>query len=431
MKRILISLILGISPLLLSTCGSNSNIAPDDDDDTTYFSCEIVPDDPVISIGQKIQLKIKKIDPDGTEYIMKISTIWSTSASHVAVVTREGVVTGIGPGRAGISCIYQEREITTTVLVVDARIMPSEAVIKYGESLQFGVTGIPSDISDINISWDASPGEIAQIDDSGVATGTGVGVATITASFGFVKLQTSLLVAGIVSIRIEPSSSVVIKINQSVSFSCYAEYNNGLTEQVFATWSSSDTSVATIDSTGQATGINAGRCTITATYTTEYSTFTAQTTLGVVELSGIQIIPQSAIMKKGDEGTFFCDGVYSNSFGDTLSEPINATWSLSDTNIATIKSPDAGVLSSSCTLKAENYGTVDLIATSNGFTSTASIEIIDLIIDPPVASAIINETKTIKFKVTFIDSSGNSTTVSPGTWLLSDTNHRRSDRERK
>ena len=83
--------------------------------------------------------------------------------------------------------------------------------------------------------------------------------------------------ATVTSLGISPGTDT-LKLRASESFTANATMSNGTTNVVTATWRSDNTSVATIDSTGRATGVASGRATITA----EYQGLSANRTLRVV-----------------------------------------------------------------------------------------------------------------------------------------------------
>ena len=77
----------------------------------------------------------------------------------------------------------------------------------------------------------------------------------------------STAVVSLTSITIAPANQT-ITIGTPISFTPTGKYSNGTSavlEVVGITWTSSNTSVATVDTTGNAFGVTAGTATITAT----------------------------------------------------------------------------------------------------------------------------------------------------------------------
>jgi uncharacterized protein YjdB len=119
------------------------------------------------------------------------------------------------------------------------------------------------------IGWTSSDPAIATVSQSGVVTGVAPGIATITAtSEGQSGSASVTVVAGsqsVARIVISPSDPTIDR-NELVQLTAtlYDASDNVLTGRV-VTWSSSDPSKATVDSTGLVQGVRKGTVTITAT----------------------------------------------------------------------------------------------------------------------------------------------------------------------
>lgn len=174
---------------------------------------------------------------------------------------------------------------TLTSVVVS----PASAAVGIGKTVQMTAFGTYDDGSrkQINsgLTWSVNPTGIANIGvSSGIATGSSVGSTTITGEAQGISGTATLTVvpSGITSIRITPATAS-IKQGSSQQFTCLDQ--NGVDRSSLATWSSSDTTDVTIDSTGLATSISTLttpiQVTITATLQTDTTTLTATATLNV------------------------------------------------------------------------------------------------------------------------------------------------------
>ena len=159
-------------------------------------------------------------------------------------------------------------------------ISPDNPSIPAGTTLQFTATGYLNDQTSQDITtevtWSSSNTSVATINSSGLATAMAAGITTITAtstmpssysdegSFETTTLTVNLATLSSISVT---SDNPSIPVGGTQHFIATGTYSDGtsydITMQV--TWSSSDTSVATVSSDGLATAIAAGTTTITAT----------------------------------------------------------------------------------------------------------------------------------------------------------------------
>jgi len=133
-----------------------------------------------------------------------------------------------------------------------------------------------------------------------------------------------------------------INAGSTQQFTATASYSTGPNQDVTgsAAWSSSNATIATVESTGQAnpglaTGVAAGSATITA----KLSGVTGSTTLTVIAapvVTSITISPTAATMTVGTTLQFSAIAGYSD--GSTKTVTNSATWSSSDSTIASIQS---------------------------------------------------------------------------------------------
>lgn len=261
--------------------------------------------------------------------------------------------------------------------LLSIRVTPANYTLPIGLTQQYIATGSYSDGTSKNITaqvtWYAPPapiGEprpppIATISASGLVTATAVGSTTITATLGSISGNTRLYVtsASLVSITVTPANPT---INQYLTqqFTARGNYSDGSTQTLTPySWVSGTTTVATISSSGQATGVAGGTSTITA----NWGAISGSTTLTVVAdfPVSITVTPTNPSIAKGSTGQFTATGTYSdNSVRDVTSQ---STWSSATTAVATINS---GGLSSALTL-----GTSVITATFNGISGTTSLTV--------------------------------------------------------
>ncbi|MGO5288738.1 Ig-like domain-containing protein [Pseudoscardovia suis] len=129
------------------------------------------------------------------------------------------------------------------------------------------------------------------------------------------------------------------------------------------TWSSSNTSVATVDSKGKVTMLKAGTATITAkTSNGKTATVTVKVTGSITAVTGISLNQSSLSLDKGATSQLTATITPSNATDKTV------TWKSSDGSVASV---DANGL-----VTAKKAGTVTITATSsNGKTATATVTV--------------------------------------------------------
>jgi len=155
------------------------------------------------------------------------------------------------------------------------------------------------------------------------------------------------------SVAVTPKSATFTP-GASQQFDATAAYSDGSTKDVAstATWSSSNSSVATVSASGLAMGIAVGSATITATLSGVSGS--ANVTVNGKTLASIQLSPSSATLAIGISQQFTVAGTYSDgSIGDVSS---TVTWSSSNPNVAKV--------SSSGVATTVGQGSVSIIASS-------------------------------------------------------------------
>jgi YVTN family beta-propeller protein len=116
-------------------------------------------------------------------------------------------------------------------------------------------------------TWTATPGGVANVSGTGLATPVAAGTTTIRATSGGIFAEATLhVVVGLASITITPSNPTVTNLGTPTQFTAVARDagNAPLSPQPPFVWTSSDTTVAIVDAGGQAGAGGNGVTTITA-----------------------------------------------------------------------------------------------------------------------------------------------------------------------
>jgi hypothetical protein len=243
----------------------------------TLASIAITPATPSIVTGTNQQFTATGTFSNGSQQNLTSSVTWSSSSSTVATVASNGLATGVGTGPATIKATLGSVNGTSTLTVTNAvltaiQVTPQSSSVIIGGSQQFSVNAIYSNGTSTNVTtsatWTSSASTVATMSSPtlGLATSTGTGTTTISASYGGLVDSTTLAVQDqLLSIAIVPSSTIVTT-GQSEQFSATGAYASGVTQNLTqsVTWSSSTTSVAGVSSSGLASSATPGETTITA-----------------------------------------------------------------------------------------------------------------------------------------------------------------------
>ena len=314
---------------------------------------------------------------DGTSKDLSSSATWTSSDSKIAAVSTVGVVTGVASGAATIAAksgaFTSSAAITVTggpsPTLTSIAISPASPSIPINTTQQLTATGSYSDGSNRDltnlVAWSSSTIANATVDAAGLVSGVAAGTATITATLGSVSKATSVTVTAptITSISVTPDDlTLAIGINQQ--FIASANYSDGTVQDLVGgvTWTSSTTSVATIDNNGLAVILAAGATTITATV----GSFTDSTTITVVpaQLTSITISPATVSIAAGTEQQFTATGNFDDGSTQVLT---SLQWSSSATSVLTVDANGLGL--------GVAPGTSTVTATSGSIAATASVTV--------------------------------------------------------
>jgi len=249
---------------------------------------------------------------DGTNLTMTITDATTNAAfTHAfpinipATVGGNSAYMGFTGSTGGLTAIqeiitwtYVSNSGTQPPTLTSIAVTPANQSAAAGTTLPFHATGTYSDntTKDItgSVAWASSNTTAATISAAGLATAATAGQSTtISAASGGVSGSTTLTVTAAVltSITVTPASTSVA-VGNTAPYTATGHYSDGTTQNLTntATWTSSDTTIATISASGVATGVKAGGpVTLTAAQGGVSATASLTVTaLGVVALGVVQ-----------------------------------------------------------------------------------------------------------------------------------------------
>jgi Divergent InlB B-repeat domain/Bacterial Ig-like domain (group 2) len=175
-------------------------------------------------------------------------------------------------------------QCTNAPALTSIQVLPNAATATFvGQTVQYKAFGTfnragthPSTSQDITnqVAWTSSSAAVSVINASGLATTTGLGSTTITASLNGVTASVLLVESSnqpansLTALTLIPASQTIDNLGEPAQFVAIGTYNtNPITQDLTAqvNWQSSDSEVATVNSSGLALGNDCGTTTITAT----------------------------------------------------------------------------------------------------------------------------------------------------------------------
>lgn len=204
--------------------------------------------------------------------------VYSSSDSNIAIVSDSGEITAVNIGNVDITCVYEGVNAILSVVVEAKPILHTYTIdlsgnnnsLYLGDTLQLNAICKDNDITvdSPTITWSSSDPNIVSIDSNGLVTSVALGSATITATFNGVSKTLSLNIVErphVYTINLAETSKT-LNVGDVYNIVATCKDNGNVVSSPVLSFTSSDSSIATVDSSGKVTTIASGSCTITATY---------------------------------------------------------------------------------------------------------------------------------------------------------------------
>ncbi len=425
------------------------NVAEPPPPEPVVSTVTVTPASMMMMVGGTFQFTAVATTADGM-VIDDVEFTWMSDDAEVATVDVTGLVTAVAAGTAMITAtgndvtsmpatvtVEEAAPVVATVEIVDA--MP--VMLQTGETHQLMAVARTTDgtmVGGVTFAWSSDDNEVATVDSTGLVTAVGAGMADVTA---MTEDTTSEPVTVTVAdpppvvdrVTVEPmTASIEEGETEQFTATAYDSDDVEITGKTF-TWKTGSTTVATIDSTGLATGVGEGSTTITATVDSVSGMATLTVTAPPVPepepepdppppppppepmVATVTVSPSSASIEEGQTRRFTARAYDSDNMvitGKTF------RWESTNTAVATINT--AGLAT------ARIAGSTTIRATVDGVSGTASLTVTE---PPPVVDRVtvsptspsIEEGKTQRFTAAAYDS--DNTVISGKTfrWTSSNT----------
>ncbi len=403
-----------------------------------YAACIITSDTIHVS---SVRLNKSSVSIGRTESLQLTATVspttvadktitWSSDNTNVATVTASGLVQAVAPGEAYIYATATDNGKSAKCKVTVKAPVPVSSIslnsksynTNIGKSYDLYATINPSNAENLNVTWTNSNPNVARLAKNATKSREkntveiiGVGEAVITVkpadgsnySASCKITSTPIKVSGL---RINQTSASLAKgatLQLSVTVSPETAANKAVA------WSSTNTSVASVNANGLVTAIKGGSATIKATAQDGSGKSTScRVTVGAVKVTEVKLNKTSASLKIGETVTLSATAGPANADNKTIK------WSCSPSSVASVS--DNGVVI------AKKAGTAKVTATAvdgSGKKAVCKVKVTD----PNVkvtgvklnkSSASIDKGKTITLTATVKPKNASNTKV---TWKSSNT----------
>ena len=240
--------------------------------ETKIIGITVSPNETEVEVGNTVTLTAtKKPSIGSTEGL-----VWSSSNNGVAKVNNDGVVTGIAQGTVTITIksssglVKTKAKVTVVQSPTGITLDKSKATVDLSGTKTVELTAkIQPDTANIytELSWISEAPEIAQVEK---LNGSTVKVTGISNGLAKIKVRTENGKEATCVIVVETSITGIEIIPKTAKINMLEDpklqLNKKLTPESateLVTWTSSNTSVATVDKNGLVTGVKAGVVTIT------------------------------------------------------------------------------------------------------------------------------------------------------------------------
>jgi uncharacterized protein YjdB len=227
-----------------------------------------------MSVGDTMTLTATTKPSTATNTTLK----WTSSDTSVATVDSSGKVTGLAAGNttivvsatdgSGLSASCNISVSTVNVLIVS--LSSTSLSLVQGNSAALTATVYPSNATIQTIKWTSSNTRVATVDSSGNVTAknvTGYAIITASATDGSGKFAECVVISkakvAVTGITLNYGTSLDLLLGDATYLKATILPSTATNTDV--TWTSSNTSVATIGSDGLLTSVALGETTITAT----------------------------------------------------------------------------------------------------------------------------------------------------------------------
>jgi len=347
-----------VASLLLAACDNESSGFPADRcRDNCVVGNEtlvVAPSNSLLVPGSERQLRATLINADGSSRDVTESATWTSASGAIVAVSADGLMTGIAPGAttvtAALPTLSAQAQVAVTGLqVAQLVVSPAYRRLLPGLGQQYTAKAVLSDGATVDVTsvvtWSVGNTAVASIDANGLARALAEGVTSVDASLaqgatsfsGTATLSVRAPIVTIEAFTIDPLSATTLPSGR-VAFRAFVVTSDDESLEVTAdvVWLSSNTSVASIDSSGVATAAAVGVTSIqaTLTYLGQLHLATAELVVVAPTLTELRVSPGWAERLVGQQQAYTATAVFSG--GRTIDVTERVLWKSLAPSIASV-----------------------------------------------------------------------------------------------
>ncbi len=290
-----------IFSLLFNSCVKD-DIVQDRQDEILRFVSENIT---ALAVAETHQFETRYTNNIGVVLTPEIT--WESSNEAIIALSSTGLATALAPGTAVVtaSTVTEDGVVvaanqTLNVTAADETIVINnviqELIISTSHQYQTTYTNQLGEVDNtINVTWSSSNPAAITVSQDGLITGVNSGQATIAASVTL-ENQDVITVEDVVTVvALEERLSInnpteTLDVDETYQYSINYTNNIGETNNdIEVTWTSSDSTVLSVNANGVATAINGGTATITASVTSSTGNTIIDTDDVTVNAEAIQV----------------------------------------------------------------------------------------------------------------------------------------------
>jgi hypothetical protein len=337
----------GTATIVATQAGIQSAGAIADVTPAELVSLLVTPTDTTVALGLGAQMHARGTYTDSSTVDLTSVVTWNPTPTGIIDIDADGFARSTAIGTATVTATLGSVTSNAATFRVGPPVLASIAVtppsstIAIGDGVQLHAVGTltngqTNDITD-SVTWNATPAGIVTITSTGMAIGTGLGTATVTAerdgitSNGVSITVTPPVVALVDSVRVTPAP-VVLPPGASLQLTATVYYDDGSSADrtASALWASDAPAVASVDASGLLQTWSNGVALVRATFSGVVS-LPCSVTVDTAGPDSLDIAPADTVAVLGTSLTYRATAHEGASTYDVTGI---AAWSSTDTLVA-------------------------------------------------------------------------------------------------
>ena len=364
-----------------------------------------------LKVGESASLTAT-VEPDNAT---DKSVSWATSNPAIVAVDKAGNILAVDVGTATVAAshgnltdVCKVTVISNTIPVTSVHLNKTSLSMTEYETFQLTAVVKPDNATDKTVYWSASNTSVATVNSYGLVTANGAGTSSITAKSGDKTATCVVTVAQkVIDVTSVTLDRTALSLTEGDTFQLSATVKPLNASDPTVTWTSSNTSVATVDSDGVVTAVKEGSATVTAKAGDKTATCSVHVTKKAVPVTSVSLNKTSLSLTEQDTYQLTATVKPDDATDKTV------TWSSTNTAVATV--------SSNGLVTAVKEGSANIVAKAGGKTANCMVDVA-MKVTPVTSVSLSNtslaltETETFQLTATVNPSNATDKTV---TWSSS------------